>query len=286
MRCIITLALTIILGQASPLIAEDLAQIPWNPSNIQTLRSVDKVAVANFVSQIAGTNGSSLEVKPRDIGDSSWFDLAGNELYELVLTLDSSGRGYFNVLAVYTQRSPGNVGLQNIEGWGIGADLSKVVKDLNADGKYEFIILTQVAPGTLGGWYPTSRTPTWPAVYRLKDGKYIEASREFPAFYDTQVLPRLDKEITKASKEAVSAPEIQDSVAELMLEKDKILRVIGRDPTAGLQHAREWTNSEDPQLVQCAIAVFADIGGHEEELHAAKNTMQAAMARQHAAARE
>jgi hypothetical protein len=54
------------------------------------------------------------------------------------------------------------------------------------------------------------------------------------------------------------------------------LRVIGRDPDAGFQQAREWVNSPDPALVQDAATVFNDIGGHEADLRAASAALKAA----------
>ncbi len=52
--------------------------------------------------------------------------------------------------------------------------------------------------------------------------------------------------------------------------RDKILRVIGRNPTAGLAQAREWMKSPDPALVDDAKSVFENIGGHDEDVRAAK----------------
>jgi hypothetical protein len=59
-------------------------------------------------------------------------------------------------------------------------------------------------------------------------------------------------------------------MAALMMCRDKILRFIGRDPTAGLAQAREWMNSPDPVLVDDGKSVFEDIGGRDKEVNAAK----------------
>jgi hypothetical protein len=64
------------------------------------------------------------------------------------------------------------------------------------------------------------------------------------------------------------------------MERDKILRVLGRDPAAGLRQAYQWMNSDDPQVLQCAIATFADIGGHERELRAANQALKPAIQRE------
>ena len=59
-------------------------------------------------------------------------------------------------------------------------------------------------------------------------------------------------------------------LAALIMTRDKILRVLGRDPTAGLAQAREWTASPDPVLVDDAVSVFMDIGGHDQDVAAAR----------------
>jgi len=57
------------------------------------------------------------------------------------------------------------------------------------------------------------------------------------------------------------------------MQKDKILRVLGRNPNAGLAEAREWVKSDDSGLVQDAVDTLEDIGGHEQELNPAKTTL-------------
>jgi hypothetical protein len=149
-------------------------------------------------------------------------------------------------------------------------DLNKTIRDLNGDRQKELIIWKDLAEE--GTWLPAVNTPRWPAIYRLENGNYVEASRDFPSFYDNEVLPQLEKEIRKAPNQGASAVPA--------LARNKILRVLGRDPTAGLQQAYQWSNSDDPQELQCAIATFADIGGHKEELRAAKQALKPAIQRE------
>lgn len=254
----------------------ELAAIQWNRSNSEALRAFDKTAVEGFVNELRGND--PLHV---NIGEFAWADLARDKQLQLVATEDLSGRLFFDYLAVYQRDQSGKVAYQWLSGSGI-RDLSKVIRDLNGDGKDELVIPTTLASKDSGIWLPTSRTPTWPAVYRLKDGKYVEASGDFPGFYNTDVLPQLDKEIGRARRLAVKSG-YQGNVAALVLEKDKILRVIGRDPTAGLKQAYRWMKSDDPQLLQCAIATFDDIGGHEEELRTASAALKPAIQREMAA---
>jgi len=59
-------------------------------------------------------------------------------------------------------------------------------------------------------------------------------------------------------------------LAAAVMERDKILRVLGRDPEAGLAEAREWMKRPDPELAEDAVVVLRDMGGHPQDLAAAK----------------
>jgi hypothetical protein len=50
---------------------------------------------------------------------------------------------------------------------------------------------------------PLARSPV---VYRLKDRDFVEASREFPGFYDKEVLPPLEERISALQKKVDSLP--------------------------------------------------------------------------------
>jgi len=80
---------------------------------------------------------------------------------------------------------------------GAGEDPARTIADLNGDGKKELILY-----GNLDSDARTRSLPapvaTWPQVYRLQNGAWVEASRDFPRFYDTQILPQLEKDLSKA----------------------------------------------------------------------------------------
>jgi len=160
--------------------------------------------------------------------------------------------------------------------------------DLNQDGFYELFLFVPLKRD-----WPPQRTKfipngEWLQVWRLKNGKYVEASRDFPNFYTKQILPKLDAAITQAredvnevpAEKAKPHPGISNTddywnssaryLAALIMTRDKILRVLGIDPNAGLEQAREWMKSPDPVLVDDAVSVFRDIGGHDADVRAAR----------------
>ncbi len=263
-------AVTIVLASFRVALAAGIGDVAWNESNLRTLRNSDKSAVARFVNQ--GQPGWATDIIPAHVGEFGWFDVLGDGNYELVVTLDFSGRDFFNTLVLYWRDSSGRVTSQEIKGWEL-RDLKKVVRDLNRNGQKELIVPTLLIS------YSTAETFTWPAVYRLKKGKYVEASRDFSTYYDDEVLPQIDREISGSSAKTIPGLDEPETQAVATLERDQILRVTGRNPTAGLQQAYQWMNSEDPKLLQDAAATFQSIPGHEHEARSASDAAEAAWKR-------
>jgi hypothetical protein len=241
---------TLISGAA---FAGQIDQLKWNQSNIATLRSFDEAAVEKFVNEM-----SEGDVH-KTVGEFTWADLAGDGRYELVTTLDLSGRSFFEYLAVYQRDDSGSVSVQWFpEETAIGK-LNSVIRDLDNDGRKELIIPTLYFSGSYGAG---SVGTAWPAVYKLKNGLYVEASNEFGKFYDTDVLPGLVKDIAEERAKAGTSASYSPTLISQTLERDKILRVLGRDQTAGLNEAREWASSDNPNLARAGAAVLREINGN------------------------
>jgi hypothetical protein len=170
---ILAVAIALTIAQAHLSFADEISSIPWTAANLETLNRSDKSSIEAFVNEPDGGGMHAF------VGAFGWYDLSGDGHYDLVVTEDLSGRAFFDYLAIYGHSNAGGVKLiQWIEGDQIPSDLGKVVRDLNGDGKDEFII-----PITLVS-YTTASTITWPAVYRLANGKYVEDSSDFADYYD------------------------------------------------------------------------------------------------------
>ncbi len=307
MKKIAIVFLIVIFGSAS--VAEaDIAKVPWDEAHIKTLRAADKSEVVQFF--LKQTDPEELFTESDlPVFDFKWYP-AGDGKYELVL-----GYSYgpdISSTTVFWQDQPGKFHSQGFSAEAVnGYDWypGPYMADLDKDGKTELINQEglDVHPG--GGNHGSRRSRPkenfvrgksiphveWPAVYRLQKGKYVEASPEFPGFYDKTVLPLVDKAMaekrdeiaTRAAEKKKHAPffasgedeyfeEPSRYLAVLIMCRDKILRVLGRDPNAGLAQAREWLTSSDPVLVDEARMVFEDIGGHEQAAEQAHDaTMRA-----------
>jgi hypothetical protein len=158
--------------------------------------------------------------------------------------------------------------------------LRNTIRDLNGDGQKELILYSYIGSGNYEGITPQGM---WPQVYRLKGTKYVEASRDFPGFYHDVILPQLARKIDELQRKQPPDSPDNENIAVLKMERDKILRVIERQPTAGLEQARAWMNSSDPQVIGYAAVVFGDIGGHDDDARAAEAAFKVAQARERAA---
>lgn len=259
----------------------EIGRTPWTAANISKLRALNEAALSKFCDSLWDRN--SIDDWSRDNDKFIWVDLAGDGKYQLVLSEVTRCCGFTHI---FWQDAPGRIREQLYNAPG---DPNGMIKDLNGDGKHELIFIGSL--DTTGATWGNALTPvaTWPMVFRLRGDRYVEASRDFPSLYDREILPPLEKEIGEAAKSAHSnlrkpLPALDSERAEnlrsserhlavLVMERDKILRVLGRDPNAGLDHAREWLKSDDPQLVGYAVTTLEEIGGHEQELRASKSAL-------------
>jgi hypothetical protein len=268
MKRVLIISAVMLFGLASTVVGSEIGDTTWNRSSIETLRSFDKTAVVKFFNELRHKTGVLEPLTANEIGGFEWADLAGDGHYSLVLTLSSPCAHFVTIL---DQDGSGTVTAnQSLAGW---SDLKRGVRDLNGDGKDELILQTLLVE------HDCANELSWPAVYRLEKGKYVEASSDFPAFYDNEILPKLDGQISR--NQAQTGHENSVSLAETTMVRDKILRVLGREPTAGLQQAYQWMNSDDPDLLQDAAVTFKEIGGHDKEMRAANASYTRARCERH-----
>ena len=318
-----------------------IGAVAWDQANLATLRSFGFSDVAEFLGA-AGEEWQGENIATADCSrycanfhmyEFTWAALTSNGRYHLLVVLQAFGVGGENRLLVYNQSPSGAITSQSIVGQDIhleGTDyqmMPKVVQDLNGDGQDELIIPTSFFDSLRG----TSPNAVWPKVYRLENGTYVDASREFPGFYDAQVLPKLNTAIEAVNERLGEAPlssasssapspesPVSSAAAEhvpcsmpvgagivcggnraipnappprpitlasaeqrpelivgqmvLIMTRDKILRVLGRDPTAGLAQARAWLTGPK-RYPRAAYTVIKDIGGHEDDLRTAQAEM-------------
>ncbi len=285
----------LLLALSVPAFADEVSvgRVPWSQANVESLHGADLSAVAKFVNATRPKTFMTNEIELDQVVGFAWAKVGAGKS-DLVVAIDYAGRGFYR-LWIYSHGSADSLTIQELEGWKAPGGLTSMLQDLNGDGVDELIIPTAV--GWAGGWTPTTAEATWPAIYRPENGRYVEtshvfwrtrsivvsaryveASRDFPNYYDTQILPKIDRTISVLQQKAAEGNGNPGALAHAIVVKAKILRVLGRDPTAGLSQAYQWMSSDDPQVLQCARATFDDIGGHQEELDKLNHVIPGAIA--------
>jgi hypothetical protein len=292
----------------------DIAATPWDESNIATLRSANVADIGKFVNQVLCDDIK--DCAPVNVREFAWADIEGKGKYALIDVWNTGGS--VEGVGIYQRNSSAKVQendgeltpaipgytTQSIDVDGYAnEDLTNAVRDLNGDGKKELIVSSGFGLGRSMAETPLAQ---WPKVYRWQDGHYVEASREFPGFYDKEVFSPLEEKIStlqkkldaeaeaKASGEAVmkqyhwyepdierhTSPEqahaVRDSehLAVLQSLRNHILLTLGRRLTDEEEkEPREWLKSSNEALVSYAEDAFEDMGGHESEVREAKHTM-------------
>jgi hypothetical protein len=184
------------------------------------------------------------------IGDSRIVDLDGDGAPELVVSLDYSGRAFFNQVRIIW--SDGRTQEIEVESM---ASLEAAIQDLDLDGKSE-LILNRALSYYLGANIPM---PIWTAIYSLgENGEFTEQSAKFPFFYDNTALPEINQKLYDIKLDKKHLDNMQE-IQVLEIQRDKLLRILGRDSNAGLASAVAWARDPDSKTRAMAVSVLSEI---------------------------
>ena len=197
LRTLIILVALLILVSSNIAAAEALLDaakaIDWTVQNINSLNQVfaNKQAVNSFVVQLYGE-----EIVVPTVGDYALVDLNNNGTIQLVTTLDFSGRGFFTT--VYVVKKAGNQ-FQTSELWAPPVsieDLKSRIVDLHKDGRKEILVPRALAP-----YAGATPIPIVSDVHEWDGEKLVKVNAKYKDYYANKVLPRLQKELTKAGQD-------------------------------------------------------------------------------------
>lgn len=254
------------------------------------------------------------------VGDFKWVDLDSDGVYDLLVSVDYSGRAFYNTLYIVKQKKDiftyQEIRAENIERLdGTIEDIYKetygsmqicfkgcklIISDMDNDGYMELIL-----PQRLTEYYGARPIAIWTSIYKFNGTKFEDASNQFKDFYKTVMLPKVDSDISETNKaaEAFHAKVLsgkhdytekdikfyeeiyEEGLSTDWIIRDKISRLTGENTKAGLERAKGWAKSPNSNLRENAIIVFKEIKD-DESLNNLKlltldnNTMVADKARQ------
>jgi hypothetical protein len=136
----------------------------------------------------------------------TFADLRQTGTLSLVVGYDSSGRGFCNDIDIVDRTGSGfeSSGLQPAA-IGQGEDVTKLIKDINGDGRLELVVNMLV-----GGYQGDTHCGLeWPVVFAWTGSSYADVSSQFKGFY-RQALQSLTQQPAAASVSTpVSPPQIE-----------------------------------------------------------------------------
>lgn len=196
------------------------------------------------------------------VGALKWADVDADGVYELLVTMDYSGRAFYNNLYIVKQIAGGYrrqwISIASTETFKESLGASTVIYDLDHDGMLELIL-----PIRIGAYRGASLTPVWTSIFKWEKYGYVEADERFKGFYE-ESLPRIEKTIAELSRgKSEEAQNLDELLTTIWVIRDKIIRLLGIDPQAGLQRAIRWTKSANWVVRENAAVVFSEIPGEE-----------------------
>lgn len=231
-------ALIVLSFLQSQATAQDISSSNWNvrANDSPQANAPSAKAILSLIATI-----TRQETNAFDVCSYLFEDLDQDGKYELLASIDYSGRKFCNELMVVEKSEPKFV-LEKVETWHAD-DMGNLVQDLKNDGRKELVV--RQAWSDYNG---AQCVALWSKIYRFERGKLIDVSISFPMFY-RQRLNDLAKELSSNQSESVCT----------IMEIDKINRFLGLSPTAGFARAQQWKLSSDPKIRAKAIDVFKDI---------------------------
>lgn len=232
----------------------------WLRAGTAMLPAVLLVTVASAqISTLSADDRTSIDaVLAAETGFGTFCDgvlLPGSPRTALI-SVDYTGRGFcHHVLRIRLTGTP--TVLQSFESYAVD-NVASIVRSNPQSGQVEIVL-----PRPISDNEGAARcVAVVPSVLRCNGLSCTDTGGEDVQFFLDQVdqreqaLARLtgsDEELASGKREC------------LTIERDKLLRMSGNNPRAGIAQADEWLESRDPLLRRKALSVYEDVGDEESK---------------------
>jgi hypothetical protein len=237
----------VVEDQASAAIVAQAEALSWSTKEAGPLRAL--FARKEVVQTIANYFFGS-EVLPAHLGNFRLADLNNDGQLELVVSMDFSGRGFYNMLGILTCKRK-QMAFTYIDAWNIN-DLDQVIKDLDHDGRKELLV------NRMPHYRGADTIPGFPDIYQYDGSTLIQVDRQFKDYYLKQQLPRIQKDLVDLR---AAAAEIQKQVttAQNKLGQEKL--------AAGEQESLHDELNHNTSILENCRGNIVDLQAQIDEIH-------------------
>jgi hypothetical protein len=263
--------------------APALASADWSANAPHSL--AEKLPTRKEVEEFLGFSDTT-DYTTDSLCSFTFADLHRTGSLSLIVASDTSGRGFCNGIGIIDRTVKGfeSTDLPPTE-IGQGIDVSKLIKDIDGDGRLELVVNM-----TVGGYQGGAHCGLeWPVIYAWTGTSYADVSGQFKGYY-RQRLAEVKLQLNESSptpapeqvetfesqppglrlwaikpERALSVPGPAQRLANyhmdcLKAEAAKTERFLGISSDAGMGDAIKWSESEDPLTREFAATIFDDMG--------------------------
>ena len=154
--------------------SQNLADRSWGVSAYRSLAEIPptKESIRNFI--FGELNGDDTDAI--NVCSSAFVDLAGTGQYDLVASIDHTGRMFCNDVAVFSKTDSG-IEIQRVSAWG-AAKVSSLIQRFDTTGRNYLVI-----PESFSQYQGAKCVATIDKVYTLQAGRLVDSSASYPAYY-------------------------------------------------------------------------------------------------------
>jgi hypothetical protein len=233
--------------------SRSVANVRWTVQNAGWLNSRPSKEVAAFIYNVISRGPNTLtkdlfsvvDAKSFRVGDFTFSDLSGNGKLELVASIDTEGRPFFNTVAIIGQAGE-EFPYDTIQSWGPVHDFSKEIVDLSHTGTKAIIAKVvedypepepRLEDAHLESGMSILSDPAWINIYEWHSGVVAQANQRYASYYKTVYVPRTEQTVERISLFPNATLEEKDALASnYKVNLYRAQHLLG-EPTAGFQDA-------------------------------------------------
>lgn len=199
-------------------LVQEASKLPWTAATIDEVKAQysTKDEVESLVNAVyAQDPNEDVASTPAHIQSFTFANLHGDGTFQLIATVDFSGRELYTNLAVIDNQN-GKMTFKELHtnGAEFASKIDSVVVDLHHDGSKEIFV-----PRLLGKYGDEQTSGVISEVYRWNGKEYANDSKHFKDYYQNTVIPNIKRTMekvkqTKANDKSQSSAQLHQRIVQ------------------------------------------------------------------------